>query len=51
VRLIWVVDPQRRKALAYAPDWDQPRHYAGDAVLNADEVLPMFQIKLIDVFA
>jgi Uma2 family endonuclease len=51
VRLIWVIYPSSQKAIAYAPDWEQPRHYAGEAVLRADDVLPDFGVKLSDVFA
>jgi Uma2 family endonuclease len=25
VRLLWVIDPQRRKTVIYAPDMEQPR--------------------------
>jgi Uma2 family endonuclease len=28
VRLIWVIDPQRKKLIAHAPDFEQPVHYA-----------------------
>jgi len=50
VRLIWVVDPQRRKAIVYAPDAEQPLHLAGDAVLDAEDVVPGFQIVLSKLF-
>lgn len=50
VRLIWVIDPQRRKATVYAPDMEQPRHLVGDAMLDASDVLPGFQVKLSSLF-
>jgi Uma2 family endonuclease len=50
VRLIWALDPQRRKAVVYAPDAEQPRHLAGDAVLDGGDVLPGFQVVLSKLF-
>lgn len=50
VRMIWVIDPQRRKAVIYAPDADQPRHLAGDAVLDGEDVLPGFKVVLSSLF-
>jgi Uma2 family endonuclease len=50
VRLIWVIDPQRRKAIVHAPDMEQPRHLAGDAVLDGEEVVPGFQVVLSELF-
>jgi Uma2 family endonuclease len=51
VRLIWVIDPQRRKAIVYAPDAEQPLHLSGDAVLDGGDVIPDFQIALPKLFA
>ncbi len=51
VRLIWVVDPQRRKATVHAPDLEQPLHRSGDAVLDGGDVLPGFTISLPELFA
>lgn len=50
VRLIWVIDPQRRKAVVYAPDAEQPLHLAKDAVLDGGDGLPGFQIVLSKLF-
>jgi Uma2 family endonuclease len=50
VRLIWVIDPQRRKATVYAPDMEQPRHLVGDALLDASEVIAGFQVRLSSLF-
>jgi Uma2 family endonuclease len=50
IRLIWVIDPQRRKAVVYAPDAEQPRHLAGDAVMDGEDVLPGFKIVLSSLF-
>ncbi|MEP6986891.1 MAG: Uma2 family endonuclease [Chloroflexota bacterium] len=49
VRLIWVVDPQRRKATVYAPDMEQPLHLNVQGVLDGEDVLPGFTVKLVDV--
>lgn len=49
VRLIWVVDPQRRKATVYAPDREQPLHLSINGVLDGGDVLPGFTVKLVDV--
>ncbi len=50
VRLVWVLDPQRRKAIVYAPDLEQPIHLAGDAVLDAGDVIPGFRVSLKELF-
>lgn len=50
VRLIWVIDPQRRKATVHTPDSDQPLHLKGDAVLNGRDVIPGFEIPLPKLF-
>jgi len=50
VRLIWVIDPQRRKAFVFTPD-DEPQRPFGDDVLDADDVIPGFRVKLSDLFA
>lgn len=50
VRLIWVIDPQRHKAIVHAPDMEQPRHLAGDAVLDGEEVIPGFQVVVSELF-
>ena len=50
VRLVVLIDPQRRKAILYAPDAEQPLHLAGNATLNLSEVIPDFQIALPQLF-
>ena len=49
VRLIWVIDPQRRKATIYAPDVEQPLHLTVNGVLDGGDVLPGFTVKLVDI--
>ncbi len=49
VRLIWIVDPQRRKATVHAPDIEQPLHLTVNGVLDGGDVLPGFAVKLVDV--
>jgi Uma2 family endonuclease len=50
VRLIWVLDPQRRKATVHAPDLEQPLHIKPDGILDADDVIPGFKIVLAKLF-
>ena len=49
VRLIWVIDPQRRKATVFAPDIEQPLHLTVNGVLDGGDVLPGFTVKLVDI--
>lgn len=50
VRLIWAIDPQRRKAVVYAPE-RQPLHLSGEDGLDGEDVLPGFQVSLKSLFA
>ncbi|HVU11382.1 MAG TPA: Uma2 family endonuclease [Phototrophicaceae bacterium] len=50
VRLILVVDPQRRKAIVYSPDAEQPLHLSGDAKIDFSDVIPDFQMTLSKLF-
>jgi Uma2 family endonuclease len=50
VRLIWIIDPQRKKAFIHAPDLEQPQTLTGDALLDAREVIPGFQVVLSKLF-
>ncbi|MDX1990939.1 MAG: Uma2 family endonuclease [bacterium] len=50
VRLIWVIDPQRRKATIHTPINDQPLHLKGDTLLSGGDVLPGFEIRLSALF-
>jgi Uma2 family endonuclease len=45
VRLIWIIDPQRRKAFVYTPD-DSPVRLVGTGTLSGDDVIPGFEIAL-----
>ncbi|NWF70852.1 MAG: Uma2 family endonuclease [Chloroflexi bacterium] len=51
VRMVWVLDPQRRKGFVYTPESDTPRVLKGDALLSGGDVLPGFSIPLPQVFA
>jgi Uma2 family endonuclease len=51
VRLIWLIDPQRRKATIYAPDLENPIVLKGDATLDAGDVIPGFTLNLPHLFA
>lgn len=50
VKLIWIIDPQRRKVTIHAPDLENPIVLKGDAVLDGGEILPGFQISLAKLF-
>lgn len=50
VRLIWVLNPERRKATVHAPDLEQPIHLKSDGVLDAGDVIPGFKIALSTLF-
>jgi len=50
VRLIWAIDPQRRKAIIYAPNREQPLHLTGDELLDGGDVIPGFQVPLSKLF-
>lgn len=49
VRLMWVIDPQRRKAFVYSPD-DAPQVVKASGVLDGDEVIPGFRVGLAELF-
>lgn len=48
VRLIWALNPERRKTIVYAPD-APPQYVAADELLDAGAVLPGFQLRLADL--
>ena len=50
VRLIWVIDPQRHKAVVYAPDLEQPIHLAGDQRLDGGDMISGFHVPLSTLF-
>jgi hypothetical protein len=50
VRLISVLDPQRRKAIVYAPELEQPTHLKESAVLDGADIIPGFKITLSKLF-
>jgi Uma2 family endonuclease len=50
VRLIWVIDPERRKVTIHAPDLENPLVLRGDANLTGGDLLPGFQIALATLF-
>lgn len=49
VRLVWVVDPKRRRVTVHRPG-APPRALEGDAVLSGDEVIPGFAVALERLF-
>lgn len=51
VRLIWLVDPQRRKITVYSPDQESPRIVKGDSTLSPGDLLPGFEVNVARLFA
>lgn len=50
VRLIRVIDPQRRKVHIHEPDNERVMQLSGEAILDGGELLPGFQIALPKLF-
>ncbi len=51
VRLIWQIDPQRRKAIVFSPDAEQPHYLKTGDVLDGGDILPDFRLPLAELFA
>jgi Uma2 family endonuclease len=49
VRLVWVIDPKRKKAFIYTPD-DAPQVVKATGMLDAEDVMPGFTAVLADLF-
>jgi Uma2 family endonuclease len=50
VRIVWVIDPQRRKVHVHTSDRDDPHVLKGDEMLKGGDVLPGFEIALTKLF-
>lgn len=50
VRLVWLVDPKRRKAIVYVVDGEQPRYLTRETRLESEDVLPDFSLELAQLF-
>jgi Uma2 family endonuclease len=50
VPLVWVVDPAARSATVYRPG-REPLARSVDDILDGEEIVPRFQLRLADVFA
>jgi Uma2 family endonuclease len=50
VRLVWIIDPQRKKTFVHAPDFEQPLILTNDALLDASDVIPGFHVVLSKLF-
>ncbi|PJF27901.1 MAG: hypothetical protein CUN52_13875, partial [Phototrophicales bacterium] len=46
VKMIWLIDPDRRGALVYTPHANRPTRYGEDGVLSAPDILPNFELHL-----
>jgi Uma2 family endonuclease len=51
VRLIWLVDPQRRKITIYTPDQENPMVVKGDSAISPRDLLPGFELTVSKLFA
>jgi Uma2 family endonuclease len=51
VRLIWLVDPQRRKITICAPDRESPVVVKSDSVISPGDILPGFELTVSKLFA
>ena len=49
VRLVWVVDPEKRRATVFRPD-ELPLTVGADGVLDGEDVLPGFELRLADIW-
>jgi Uma2 family endonuclease len=49
-RLVWVMDARRRTVTAYRPG-QRAEVYAGEDVLDADEIMPGWKLPLRELFA
>lgn len=50
VRLIWIIDPQRKKTFVYTPDAESPMVLMGDSVLDGADIIPGFQVVVSSLF-
>jgi Uma2 family endonuclease len=50
VKLIWVVDPQRRKVAVYENGSEQPTFFHPGGTLSGGDVLPGFMLPVSDIF-
>jgi Uma2 family endonuclease len=51
VKMIWLIDPDRRGALVYTPHANRPTRFGEDGVLSAPDILPNFELHLATVWA
>ncbi|MCU0480021.1 MAG: Uma2 family endonuclease [Anaerolineae bacterium] len=46
VKMVWLIDPNRRKAWVYTPDTENSQVFGAEGVLTAEEILPNFKLEL-----
>jgi Uma2 family endonuclease len=49
VRLVWVIDPRRRRVTVFRPD-EEPTTFAAENELDGGEVLPQFRCQVAEFF-
>jgi Uma2 family endonuclease len=50
VQVVWLIDPNRRRAWIYTTNADNSQVIGADGVLTAEHLLPNFKLNLADVW-
>lgn len=50
VKVVWLIDPTRRKAWVYTPDGDSPVVFGAEGTLIAETLLPNFKLELAKIW-
>ncbi len=50
VKVVWLIDPNRRKAWVYTPDGDSPVVFGADSILREETLLPNFALELAKIW-
>lgn len=46
VKVVWLIDPNRRKAWVYTPDTENSQVFGAEGILTTEELLPNFKLEL-----
>ena len=50
VKVVWLIDPNRRKAWVYTPDGDSPIVFGAEGILREETLLPNFVLELAKIW-
>ncbi|MDX2075321.1 MAG: Uma2 family endonuclease [bacterium] len=50
VKVVWFIDPTRRKAWVYTPDGDSPVVFGAEGILTEETLLPNFKLELAKIW-